>query len=293
MKVCVLIPVYMADNCREINKANLLKLKETEFKYVDEVIICDQCFEPDDYIEGFTYLGPFQQLPNRVSDARNILFKYFYNSDYDYAVLMDARESLSKSGLNSFVSLMNAIHNDLISCDFIQGTLGVHIMSERIADKKREDYKETVFLRKMKAVRWDLHHTVISNHKKKYGFELSLPAERMGGATGNRDRVPEDMFFTKLCNLYFDIFLIADMTVNTGSQLASTWAPTGEVPSAIYAKEADSMVLEYYNPSYVKKGKSISFMIPRVEDYKSLLGDYKPRIRKDKVVVDDKVTLFD
>ena len=59
MKICVLIPVYMTDNSRDINLKNLRKLKETEFKYVDEVVICDQCFQQSDYIEGFTYLGPF------------------------------------------------------------------------------------------------------------------------------------------------------------------------------------------------------------------------------------------
>lgn len=62
MKICALIPVYMAPNCREINKKNLNKLKNSYFDIIDEVVICDQCFEKDDYIEGFTYLGPFGPL---------------------------------------------------------------------------------------------------------------------------------------------------------------------------------------------------------------------------------------
>ena len=224
MKICVLIPVYMTDNSRKINHDNLSKLKNTEFRYVDEVVICDQCFAPDDYIQGFTYLGPFSVFPNKVADARNTLLKWFYDSDYDYAILMDAREYLTKSGLNSFATVMTAIHNNQIDLDFIQGTIGQIANTERVKDKLREDYKTKVYLRRTNSVQPHLHHTIISNFKKRYGIELYIPAEKMGAASGNPDGVPDDIYFARLCKAYFDSFILGEMCVNTGKQSASTWA---------------------------------------------------------------------
>lgn len=297
MKVCALVPVYMADNCRNINKENLQKLKNSEFKYVDEVVICDQCFEPDDYIEGFTYLGPFKQLPYKVSDARNILFNYFYNSDYDYAILLDARESLSKAGLNSFVTLMDAIHKDRLFCDFIQGTIGQIANTERVQDKIRVDYKDNVLVKRMNSAQPHLHHTIISNFKKKYDVELYLPVEKMGGATGNKGAVPEDIYFSRLCQTYFDIFIVGEMCVNTGKQSASTWAvdskeESHKVNNHDYYDQANKIILENYNSNYVHKGHYKSFTIDRVDEYRDLLGEYKSR-KQIKEVKDNKVILFD
>lgn len=250
MKVCMLIPVYMNDACRQINLNNLNKLRKTEFKLVDEVVICDQCYQEDDYIEGFTYLGPFEKLKYKAADARNILFKWFYESDYDYAVLMDARENLSKSGLNSFATLMDMIHNDKLNIDFLQGTIGNMINGERIEDKKRSDYKENICIRKMTRIQPHLHHTIISNFKKKYGIELYVPAEKMGAGAGLKDGVPDDIYFCKLCSTYFNTYLVGELCVNCGDSSASTWATNvgDQKPGKLYYKRAEMIVAEYFNP---------------------------------------------
>ena len=281
MKICVLIPVYMTDNSRDINLANLRKLKETEFKYVDEVVICDQCFQPSDYIEGFTYLGPFGKMPNGCLDARNILFKWFYNSDYDYAMLMDARESLSSAGLNSFATLCNAIHNNLVDLDCIQSTLGIMVSQERIEDKKRDDYREEVYIRPSKEQN-HLHHCFLSNLKKKYGLELYIePEVVMAGDF----KVTDDLYFITKLSRYIDMHIIGEMTVNTGPQSASLWATKkgSESTKGIPWKKALNIVLDKYCDIIMSEYKSYPqypLKLKRIEDYKDLLTDYKPRSKK-------------
>lgn len=295
MKVCTLIPVFMNDNCRKINLRNLNKLKKTEFKLVDEVVICDQCFIESDYIEGFTYLGPFGQFKYKAADARNKLFEWFYNSDYDYAVLMDARENLSKAGLNSFATVMDLIHNDKISLDFIQGTMGLIANTQRIADKTRPDYKENLYIRKTNTFQPHIHHTIISNFKKKYGIELYLQADKMGAASGAKDRVPEDIYFCKLCQVYFDTYLIGEMCVNCGSFSASTWADKKgtQVQAKKFYKDAEELITKVYTPEWVnKKWDAKTLIYPRIELYKEFLSEYKPQNKKNDIVNNNKVKLF-
>lgn len=280
MKICVLIPCYMTDNSREINLTNLRKMKETEFKYVDEVVICDQCFQQSDYIEGFTYLGPFGKMPHGCLDARNILFKWFYNSDYDYAMLMDARESLSKAGLNAFITLCNAIHNNLIDEDCIQSSLGIMVSQERIADKQREDYRQNIWIRPSKPQN-HLHHCFLANLKKKYDLELYIePEVVMAGDF----KVTDDLYFITKLDRYIDTYIIGEMTVNTGPQSASLWATTkgSESTKGIPWKKALNEVLDKYCDTVFgfKTYPHKPHQIKRCEEYKDCLTDYKPRSKK-------------
>ena len=58
---------------------------------VDEFIVNDQEFMPQDYKPGFTYIGKHKERQGFVK-GRNQLLEYFYNSDADYAIWMDAME---------------------------------------------------------------------------------------------------------------------------------------------------------------------------------------------------------
>lgn len=280
MKICVLIPVYMTDNSRDINLANLRKLKDSEFKYVDEVVICDQCFIDSDYIEGFTYLGPFGKLPNGVYDARNKLLEWFYHSDYDYTLLMDARESLSKAGLNSFVTICNAIHDNNINLDCIQGTIGINISQERIADKQRKDYKENVWIRPGKP-QTHLHHTFISNFNKKYGEEIYIETDVI---MAGDFKIPEDIYFTNKLDRYFDLWIVGEMAVNTGPQSASSWATTkgAESTKGIQWQKALGIALDKYcDVVFGYKERPVQpIVLTRVPEYKEELTDYKPRTKR-------------
>ena len=296
MKICALIPVYMTDNSRHINLENLNKLKKTEFTYVDEVVICDQCFIDTDYIDGFTYLGPFKTFKNKVADARNILFEWFYASDYDYALLLDAREYLSASGMNSFATLTNAIHSDNFSADFVQGTMGQVVNTQRIQDKCRDDYRQNVWVRRVSSIQPQLHHTFISNFNKKYGIELYLPADKMGAASGNKFGIPDDIYFSKLCQTYFDVFIVGEMCVNTGKQSASTWAvsmSSEKHTDGEYYRRAEELIFEKYNPRWLNKKHSSNIILSRVDDYINELGEYKARSKAvKKPVKSNKVNLF-
>jgi len=280
MKICVLIPCYMTENSRKINLDNLRKLKETEFKYVDEVVICDQCFEEGDYIEGFKYLGPYGKMPHGCLDARNILFHWFYNSDYDYAILMDARESLSKSGLNAFVTLVNNIRNNIIDVDVIQSTLGISISQERIADKQRSDYKNSLYIRPSR-VQPHLHHCFISNFKKKYGLELYIEPETV---FADNFKVTDDLYFITKLERYFDLYLIGEMVVNTGPQSASLWATAkgSESTKGIPWKKELNKVLDKYCDTVFgyKSYPGSPIILERCDSYKEDLSEYKPRSKK-------------
>lgn len=280
MKICVLIPVYMTDNSRQINLDNLNKLKETEFSYVDEVVICDQCFEKSDYIEGFTYLGPFGKMAHGCLDARNILFRWFYNSDYDYALLMDARENLSKAGLNSFATLCNNIHNDNINLDCIQSTLGIMVSQERIEDKKRSDYRDNIWIRPSKPQN-HLHHCFLANLKKKYGLELYIEPEII---MADNFKVTDDLYFITKLDRYIDMYIIGEMIVNTGPQSASLWATSkgSESTKGVPWKRAVNEVLDKYCDLFVgvKEYPFKPIVLPRADEYQELLTDYIPRSKK-------------
>lgn len=284
MKICVLIPVYMTDNSRDINLKNLRKLKETEFKYVDEVVICDQCFQQSDYIEGFTYLGPFGKMPNGCLDARNILFRWFYNSDYDYALLMDARENISKSGMNAFVTLCNKIHNNEVDMDCIQSTLGIMISAERMDDKQRKDYKDNLWIRPSKPQN-HLHHCFLANLRKKYNLELYIEPEII---YAENFKVTDDLYFITKLSRYIDMWICGEMTVNTGPQSASLWATSkgSESTRGIPWKKTLNAVLDKHCHCDIfgdyKTRPVVPVIFQRDETYKDCLTDYKPRKKKNE-----------
>jgi len=190
---------------------------------------------------------------------------------------------------------MTAIHNNQIDLDFIQGTIGQIANTERVKDKLREDYKTKVYLRRTNSVQPHLHHTIISNFKKRYGIELYIPAEKMGAASGNPDGVPDDIYFARLCKAYFDSFILGEMCVNTGKQSASTWATDISQERTMivsdYNKRIDKLIGAIFNINWVHKGKD-TMILDRVQDYIELLGEYKPRKKQQSKTTDLKYDLF-
>lgn len=278
MKICALIPIYMSENSRSINLENLRKLKETEFKYLDAVVVCDQNFQKDDYIEGFKYIGPYGKLKNGLADARNKLFEWFYNSDYDYALLMDAREKITASGMNSFASLCDAIHKNKVNLDFIQPTLGVMISQERMEDKQRADYNNLCrlcFFKSRQAI--GLHHIFIANYKKKYNKEFYIDVDKVKCSGNiNDNEIFEDQYFTELLSKHFNKYMLPDICVTLGNHSASLWAPTeGESARNTNWKEVSNELFK--DIKCIKEIPVKYIYIDRVEDYKDKLTAYKPR----------------
>lgn len=217
MKTIVqLTPCLMLDNNREANfKAMNYALEN--YKNIDGYIVYDQEHKESDYIRGFTYIGHQPKRQGFVK-PRNELLKWFYNSDYDYAIWIDANETISPSTLNDLNTLTTALKHEVIDSNCIFATLGIQISQERMFAKQRKDYFDSVFvIRNKKGYEW-LHGCIIKNFKKYYDTEIYID-ERCDPWQGTS----EDVYFSRLMRRLFCCQLCPTITVNKPSNKTSTW----------------------------------------------------------------------
>lgn len=273
MKILGLIPCYMLPNNRDINKACMLKFKT--YYNCDKIIVLSQGFEQDDYLDGFEYIGNYPEGVGFVK-ARNELLKYFYESDYDYALWMDANGWFSKTSYNSVVTITNALKNNKLELDVILSTLGIVNSSYRQDDKQREDYFERLAIVPVpKEQRW-FHGLIMKNIKKYYNLELFCERDITRG-------VAEDVFFVQLLRRVFTTFACPDLCVTKSSSKTSTWMNNNssyDYPEDDY-DECEKMIDKLYIdlPRYLDNRRSI--YIERNSDYKDLLQPFRSR-RKEK-----------
>lgn len=272
MKVLGLIPCLMLDNNREENYKAMDNFKKNY--PVDKIVVYDQEFKKEDYKDGFEYIGYSEKRVGFVK-ARNELLKYFYNSDFDYALWMDANGSFSRPSLNSLNTIIHNLRNEDLDVDVLNSTLGIISSGHRISDKKRVDYFENCRIMRITQKRQDLwmHGLIMKNYKKYYNKEFYC----------NRDvdkGVAEDVYFLLLLQKSFTRYECSDLVICKPSNKASTWVndkSSYDYPPDNYF-EADRMIEEDYSDlKPVRFLKEDKFILPRVEKYKEFLRKYHPR----------------
>lgn len=213
VKICILIPCLMTDNNR---KANYSAMEFAKTYGADEIVVYAQEFKPEDYKDGFTYIGNKETRQGFVT-PRNELLKWFYESDYDYAFWVDANEKVSTSCINEIDTVFAALRNGLeINC--MLATMGIQISAERLLAKKRKDYKNSVYLlRSKKGYEW-FHGMINRNYKKYCGVEIYID-ERCDPHTG----LSEDVYLPRLLRRLFECQLCPTLILSKPSNKTSTW----------------------------------------------------------------------
>lgn len=276
MKVIMLVPCLMLDNNRKANHKAMQYAKE--HYRVDEIVVNDQEFDESDYREGFTYLHRTYTPRAGFVNTRNELLKYFYNSDADYAVWMDANGKVTKSSLNDFDTVLSlALMGDL-EVDVIYSTLGINISGERIQAKKMPDYMKNVYLVNFKSGYDWLHGMMMVNFKKKYGEEHYID-ERCDPRKGTS----EDIYLARLFKRLYNVRLCPTITISKPSNKTSTWVADkgGYKYPPVDNPTVDAYIDEYLKSKEIKPhdktGKTYKY--PRTMLGISLLKPYKPKAK--------------
>lgn len=215
MKIVLLTPALMLDNNREANK-NAMQYALDNYS-IDEYVCYDQEFKQGDYLQGYKYIGNQKERQGFVK-PRNELLKYFYNSDYDYAFLIDANEKITTSSLNDLETVLHALKTGKIASNAILTTMGIQISAERMVAKQKKDYFDSVYLlRNKKGYEW-IHGLIIRNYKKYYNHEIYID-ERCNPLEG----IVEDVYFVRTLHRLFECQLCPTIVASKPSNKTSTW----------------------------------------------------------------------
>ena len=276
MKVMLLTPCLMLENNRECNlKAQKYALEN--YKGIDQFVIYDQAYENSDYLDGYTYIGHQKERQGFVK-ARNELLKYFYNSDYDYAVWMDGNKTVSKSAINDFNSVIKAIKDDNVEVDVILSTLGILISPERMEIKKRPDYFKNVYLLFKKHEYRYMHGMFMKNFKKYYNDEVYISEE-----CDNFKGVPEDEYFIDLLRCLYKTYLCPTIVINTPSNKTSTWMNDQngyDYPKSDKIITKEMAQKEASNHKVIEKELKNVYKLNRIKD--ETIDDLKPYKKRGK-----------
>ena len=292
-KIVGLIPCLMLENNREANNQAI----EHNYKHLnlDSVVIYDQAFKEWDYDPVFKYIG---HQPDRVgfTRARNELLKWFYDSDYDYAIWLDANEKVSTPTVNDAVTVIEAIKADQLNkIDVIFSTLGLWVSQDRIVAKQREDYMTHVQLipaLNNKSYNW-MHGLIMKNFKKYYDQPVFIDP-RCDVKLGT----PEDVYFSRLVRRYFNAYVAPTVVITKPSSNTSTHAGDGKgryVYPPVKFDEVDQYILESVENNDIKQCNIQWFRdavsIPRQDYMKDKVSPYKSRKKESPSLV-TKVDLF-
>ncbi len=282
-KIVLLTPCLMLDNNREVNHKAITKNHELP---VDHHVIFAQEFNHDDYMYDIEYIGSCERAG--FAKSRNELLKYFYNSDYDYALWMDGNATLSKSSLNDMYNLIHGLKNEIINIDACTSTLGICVNKARMDIKSKDDYFTRVTLiPSVNNCEW-FHGLIIKNFKKYYNQELYIDEK-----CDPKNLLPEDIYFIRLLDKYYNVYCCPTITINKPPSKTSTWMNNEDgynYPPIDYK----GLQLLVDSTKYKSYKKSICFplYINRTQkEYIEDLAEYKSRSKKDKVVM-NKASLF-
>lgn len=296
-KVCVLIPCLMRDNNR---KANIKYITDNISKtQADKFVIYAQCFTDNDYATlthlNVEFIGRVTE-PQGFVKPRNELLKWFYRSDFDYAIWLDANETMTNTTLNSFLTLVDAVRNDKVDFDAVFSSLGIIASSERIQLASMDDYFDVLKLLpttrySVKNSPW-LHSCFMKNLRKYYDEELYID-ERCDPWKGTS----EDTYFSTLLRQCCRCYLCPSITISKPPAKTSTWMhnstdengkPTYGYPPIAW-EEIQTMATEN-SKERIRGGATSIIEIPRVDDFRSNLTSYKSR--KKIPDISQKVSLF-
>lgn len=274
MKIAMLIPCLMLDNNRKANHAAMQYAKENYD--VDAFIVNDAEFAESDYREGFQYIGHHTERQGFVK-TRNQLLEWFYNSDYDWAIWMDANGRVTKSSLNDFDTLIQACRRDEVPFDAIHTTLGINISGERIDAKKMPDYTENVYLVKFRSGYDWLHGMFLRNLKKYHGTPIYID-----GRCDPRKGTSEDIYLARLLKQYFDVRLCPTITISKPSNKTSTWVAdrSGYKYPPVDNATVDAYIQENMKNLAPRPKSPRTYKYSRTVRYKDLIKAYKPKGKK-------------
>lgn len=288
-QICILTPCLMKDNNRKKNIEFVLR--NAKVLSADKTIILGQCLNQADTKQlscaGVEIFSNYNE-PLGFVKSRNILLEYFYNSDYDYALWMDANSTISKSTLNTFLTVMKALKEEQIDVDAIFSSIGIMNNNERIKLAAADDYFDVAKL--LPASKYSvticswLHGCFMKNYKKYYNHKVFIDTR-----CDPNEGLPEDAYLSTLIRKTFsNCYLCPSITVSKPPAKTSTWMsemknesgkPTYAYPP-IKWEELKQLVKEQQSELVDKLKSSYIIELKRVDEYKDLLTSYQPRKRK-------------
>lgn len=218
MKIVMLMPCLMLENNRKVNNQALDYA--LEHYNVDLIAINAQEFEEYDYRsnEKIEYINRHADRQGFVK-GRNQLLEWFYASDYDWAVWLDANAKVTKTTLNDFRTVVDAIRSGSIEVDAILSSLGIYISEARIIARGASDHLENVKLTTAMKKESDwMHGLFMKNFRKAYGMELFI-----NETCDPRKGLSEDVYFVQLLKRIFEVRICPTIIISKPSNKASTW----------------------------------------------------------------------
>jgi hypothetical protein len=273
-----LTPCLMLENNREVNHRYLNYAKDNYG--LDDIIIYDQEFKESDFEKDFTYIGNQSKRQGFVK-PRNELLKWFYNSDYDYAVWMDADGWITKPTLNDFRTIVSGLKSGLLDVNVISSTMGIFFDDKRMMIHKGNDYFEKVYLLKDNSPKKYIHGMIIRNFKKYYSEEYYITDCGHFDSKGG-----EDTYFNKMIYKLFNVYLCPTIVISKPSNKFSTWM--NEKNGYDYPLEETENMDDYINCNYpeiskapcpetIKLNRLNDFSIKYLKPYKGRKEKYDPR----------------
>lgn len=272
MKIMTLSPSLMMENNRAYNDRATTFLMD--YVPADKFVIYDQEFKETDYREGIEYIGLQKERQGFVK-PRNALLDYFYKSDYDYAFLIGANSTISKSSLNDLHTLFHHLREGSFKPDAMFSTLGISVVANRILAKQQQDYDDFLyFSHQVPKNTYYLHGLIIKNHRKYYNLHLQID-----GRCNPHVGTSEDVYLSMLLLRTFDCLSCPTLTVLKPPHKASTWMHKEK--SYAYAPIDYDMLEHYLKDNETKSMRTDGFKstikLPRVEIYKQHMRPYRAR----------------
>lgn len=277
-KVVMLTPCLMLDTNRRKNKEAMAHARASY--PIDAFAVNAQGFQPDDYEEGVTYIGNYPSGVGFVK-ARNELLEWFYASDYDWAIWMDANARVSTSAMNDFLTVLDAVKRDVLDIDVIFSTLGLTLSQGRIVAKQDKQYFEEVKLISFKGGYEWMHGLFMRNFRKVYGIEPMIRWD-----CDPRKGTSEDVFFALLLRKLFDCRLAPTLQITKPPSKYSTWmtnAGSYDYPKIDW-RTVKAMVEVYCRKNNFERvrGTKSTIRLQRVADMQNRLKPYRSRAKEKK-----------
>lgn len=287
MKITALIPCLMLDNNRAVNRKFLVN--NISSLNLDNYAINDQCFSDQDYEffgknDKITFIGNHKEKQGFVK-TRNQLLDWFYNSDYDYALWIDANSSITKTTMNAYYTIINAIREEKLDIDAMFSSLGIITCGERMKLASQDDYLDFVKLLpcdrySIKMFAW-LHCCLMKNVNKYYGDKLFIDS-----VCDPYEGISEDIYLSSILRQLYDCYLCPSICVSKPRANTSTWmnksidtkgVPTYGYPPVDWGRMQQLVSANSKKFKQKKNAPSSIIELPRVEKDKNLLRQFKSR----------------
>lgn len=284
--ICALIPCLMRDNNREVNTR--LILENLSLLQIDKFVILAQSFTASDKAmlsdPRIEIIKDYESGVGFVK-SRNDLLQWFYDSDYDYALWIDANEKVTESTLNSYFTVLDAIRENKVDVDAVFSSLGIMNNAERIQLASEDDYFKVCKLLpasrySIRDLSW-LHFCFMKNLRKYYDTQLYIDEK-----CDPREGLPEDAYLSSLLRQHVNCYLAPSITVSKPPATTSTWMhdSTNVQGVASYSYPPirwsllNEMVRSNIIPDKIKTPSAQNVIeLQRVDLYKDTLKPYRPR----------------